>query len=465
VKKTLSVILISLFVIILVLSKLNMLYLQEGNPLPMVSAAMKLNLNNSDIEFIGAPPEKYLVKTAAGIDPIISLMESRGWQYKEQLGAGIVFVNNGELLTLNSSMYSKYYMIISFPNPDYSPPDSDSTTISLVATGDILMHMPVVNGGKLGDVYNFDQLYASIKHLIESGDYASANLECALAGPATGYTGYPQFNCHDNIATSLKNAGFDLVVTANNHILDRGFQGALRTMDVLRQAGLDTTGTFKTPAEKQNFLIKDIRGVKVGYLAYSYDTNGIPVPQDKPYFYNFLDRDKIIADITNLRPNVDVLVLILHWGVEYSPYPTEQQRKLATEFFQNGADVILGSHPHVIQPMEIMRINGKDKFVIYSMGNSMGSQNGVERNSGVILNLRFTKLLPLGETSLTGVSYTPTFIHPYDANGHRMYRVVPIQETIKAIQNGNEPYLGKDSLPLLQQVMDATDKTLNQSLQ
>jgi len=464
-KKALFVILISIFVVVLLFSKLNVIYMQEGNPLPIVSAAIKLGWNNSDIEPVTTSPEIYLIRTTDGIDPIISLMESRGWSYKEQLGAGIVFVHNGELLTLSSRMYSRRYMIISIPTSSYTPTVPDSATISLVATGDILMHNTVIAAGKQGDVYNYDQLFAPVKHLIEEGDYASVNLESALAGPSSGYTGYPQFNSPDSIANSLKNTGFDLAVTASNHIMDRGFSGALRTMDVLRQAGLDTTGTFKTPKEKQTFLIKDIRGVKVGYLAYSYSTNGIPVPADKPYFYNFLDRDKIITDITTLRPQVDLLVLVLHWGVEYSPYPTEQQRKLATEFFKKGADVILGSHPHVIQPMEIMKINGKDKFVIYSMGNSMGNQNGVERNSGVILNLRFTKMLPQGETILTGVSYTPTYIHPYYVNSRQMFRVVPIEETMKAIQAEKDPYLGKDSLPLLQQVMDATNKTLNHSLE
>ena len=122
-------------------------------------------------------------------------------------------------------------------------------------------------------------------------------------------------------------------------------------MDTLRQAGLDTTGTFKTQPERDNYLIKDLRGIKVGYLAYSYSTNGIPVPADKPYFYNFLDKEQIIQDITALRPQVDLVVLILHWGVEYSPYPTASHRQMARELFEKGADVILGSHPHVIQPM------------------------------------------------------------------------------------------------------------------
>lgn len=460
-KRVFTVGVLSVLVIFLLFSAYLGLNKQTGSPLPVISAASRLFLNNSDIEVISASPEKYLVRTIDGIDPVISLMESRGWHYEDQTAAGIVFIKNGQLLTLNSREFTTHYLIITIPGSGIQSTDDQSVTINLVATGDILMHMPVVNGAKQGDGYNFDQLYAPVKHLIEGGDYASVNLECALAGPTTGYTGYPLFNCPDSIAAGLKNAGFDLVVTANNHILDRGFQGALRTMEVLHQAGLDTTGTFKSQEDKNNFLIKDIRGIKVGYLAYSYGTNGLPVPKDKPYFYNFLDHDKIMADIGALRPSVDVLVLILHWGVEYSPYPTEQQRSLAAEFLQSGADVILGSHPHVIQPMEIMKINGQDKFVIYSMGNSMGSQNGVERNSGVILNLSFTKLLPQNKTILSGVNYTPTYIHPYTANGRRMYRVVPLEETIAAIQAGQEAYLGKDDLPLLQNILQTTDETLN----
>lgn len=438
---------------------------QEVNPTALASAAIRLALQNADVEAISQSPDKYLVKTIDGIDPFISLMQNRGWTYRDQMGAGIVFVKNGQLLTAGSRKYSKHYMIVTVPEVGAVPPvTSAQETITLTATGDILMHNTVIASGKQGDSYNYDHLFAPIKKLIEEGDYSSVNLESAIAGPASGYTGYPVFNSPDSIANALKNNGFDLAVTASNHTLDRGYSGALRTLDVLRQAGLDTTGTFKTPEEKRNFLVKDIRGVKVGYLAYSYDTNGIPLPQDKPYFYNLLDRDKIISDISALRPEVDLLVLVLHWGVEYSPYPTEQQRKLAKEFFEKGADVILGSHPHVIQPMETMQINGKDKFVIYSMGNSMGNQNGVERNSGVILKLQFTKDLNQGETNLSGVSYTPIFMHPYYINGRQMFRVVPIQATIKAIQAGKDPYLGTDSIPLLQEVLAATNKQLTQPL-
>jgi poly-gamma-glutamate synthesis protein (capsule biosynthesis protein) len=455
------------FIPVLVLTYLllsNTWLYQDVKPTTLASGAIRLTWHNTDIEAISQSPEKYLIRTTDGIDSFISLMETRGWTYREQMGAGIVFVKNGQLLTAVSRNYSRYYMVITVPALGSVPLASSEETITITATGDILMHNTVIASGKQGDTYNYNHLFAPIKHLIEEGDYSSINLESAIAGPTTGYTGYPVFNSPDDIANALKNSGFDLVVTASNHTLDRGYHGALRTLDVLRQAGLDTTGTFKTPEEKSNFLIKDIRGVKVGYLAYSYDTNGIPLPKDKPYFYNLLDRDKIISDISALRPNVDLLVLVLHWGVEYSPYPTEQQRKLAAEFFQKGADVILGSHPHVIQPMETMQINGKDKFVIYSMGNSMGNQNGVERNSGVIIKLQFTKNLSQGETRLSGVEFTPTYIHPYYINERRMFRVVPIEATIKDIQAGKDPYLGIDSIPLLQEVLAATSKHLTRPL-
>lgn len=340
---------------------------------------------------------------------------------------------------------------------------ADRETISILATGDILMHNTVIASGKNGDTYNYEHLFAPIKNIISDADYSIINLESALAGPETGYTGYPTFNSPDSLAATIKNAGFDLVTTANNHILDRRYKGALRTMDVLHQTGLDTCGTYKTQAEKDQFLIKNIRGVKVGFLCYGYDTNGIPLPEDKPYFYNLLDKDKIVADISALRPNVDVLVLLLHWGVEYSPYPTEQQEKLAYQFFTQGADVIIGGHPHVLEPAKILEIGGKKKFVIYSMGNSIGHQRGVERNSGVVIKLGFTKDFNSGITSLSSFEYTPTFSHPYYQGGKQKFRVVPIEETIQAIEEGKDPYLTAADIPLLNKIQNACREKLGSS--
>ena len=349
------------------------------------------------------------------------------------------------------------FVFISLPEINDSKtsdqPVKTSETITLLATGDILMHNTVIAAGKTGSQYDYEDLFAPIKKIVSAADYSIINLESALAGPATGYTGYPLFNAPDSLATAIKDAGFDLVTTANNHILDRGYNGAMRTLDVLRQSGLDTTGTYKSQQEKDQFLIKDIRGVKVGFLAYGYDTNGIPLPQDKPYFYNLLIEDKIMADIAALRPKVDLLVLNLHWGVEYSPFPAEKQVQLAQKFFTQGADVIIGGHPHVLQPADIMTINGSKKFIVYSMGNSIGNQRGAERNSGVIIKLTFTKDFRSGKTTLKRFDYTPTFSNSYLKDGREKFRVIPVPDTIKAIKAGQDPYLYADSLPLLDDVL------------
>jgi Putative enzyme of poly-gamma-glutamate biosynthesis (capsule formation) len=207
-------------------------------------------------------------------------------------------------------------------------------TITLVAAGDCLMHNTQIWSGKQKDgSYSFDTFFAEVKELINEGDYSSTNFEAPMAGPSRGYLGYPLFNSPDAAATTFKEAGFDLVVTANNHIMDQGIQGALRTMQVLHNAGLDTVGTQEKP-EESRWLIKDINGVKVGYLAYSYSTNGIAIPKGYEYFFNFLNKDKILEEIKTVRPQVDVLVLVLHWGVEYTPKPTAEQRALARQFFR-----------------------------------------------------------------------------------------------------------------------------------
>ncbi|WP_243116870.1 CapA family protein [Heliophilum fasciatum] len=326
------------------------------------------------------------------------------------------------------------------------------------------MHNTLIDSGLQPDgTYRFDHLFAPVRAYLEKGDYASVDLESAMAGPATGYTGYPLFNSPDELATAMKQSGFDLVTTANNHILDRGYAGALRTMDALQKAGLDVAGTNRNAQERDSFLIKNIRGVKVGYLAYGYSTNGIPVPKNHPEFYNFLDHGRILADIKALRPQVDVVVLLLHWGVEYAPQPTAEQKKWARDFFEAGADIIFGSHPHVIQPAEIIAVQGKDRYVIYSLGNSVGAQRGLERNSGVIVQVKLEKDSTNGQTTLQEVTYIPTYVHSYQEKGRLMYRMVAVEDAIAQIKNGREPYLTRDDLPTLEQVLAQTRGQLGAS--
>lgn len=354
-------------------------------------------------------------------------------------------------------------------------PEPQQETITLTALGDILMHNTMIwSGEQPGGSYHFN-FFPEVKGLIEQGDYTTTNLETAIAGPATGYTGYPLFNSPDAIAQHLKDYGIDGVVAANNHLLDRGYTGALRTVDILAKAGLDTLGTKKNP-EDSGSLIKEFRGVKVGYLAYTYGTNGITLPKEHSDFINILEKERILNNISALRPQVDVLVLILHWGVEYSPEPTEEQRSLARLFLEAGADAIIGSHPHVIQPVEVINIRGKDKFVAYSLGNFIGDQRGEERNSGVILQLKFLQEKRVVSsrasntdpstfetsktTRLEEVRLIPTYSHSYREKGKQQFRVVPIEETIRKIKANEEQILSSKDLPLLENVLKTTQELL-----
>ncbi|HWP98448.1 MAG TPA: CapA family protein [Syntrophomonadaceae bacterium] len=371
----------------------------------------------------------------------------------------ILFINVGAALYYWGTNHQKTPVI---PASQTVPSQNRLQTITLVAAGDCLMHNTQIWSGEQKDgSYSFSTFFPQVQKLIEEGDYTSTNFEAPMAGPAKGYAGYPLFNSPDAAADAFKKAGFDLVVTANNHIMDQGLDGALRTMRVLHQAGLDTVGTNAAPADS-TWLIKDIKGVKVGYLAYAFSTNGMPIPAGHQYFFNFLDKDRVLADIKKLRPQVDVLILVLHWGLEYNPKPTPEQKALARQFLEAGADAILGSHPHVIQTMETIKINDQDKFVIYSMGNFISHQIGQERNSGIVLKLKFTKDTESGRTSLQEVSYTPTFSHPYMDHGSRKFRVVPVEETIALIKSGKEPYLTQQDLPVLTSVLASTRKQLGE---
>jgi poly-gamma-glutamate synthesis protein (capsule biosynthesis protein) len=342
-------------------------------------------------------------------------------------------------------------------------PTPKKATITLTAAGDCLMHNTQIWSGLQADgSYCFDSFFPEVRELIMEGDYSSINFEAAMAGPDSAYTGYPLFNSPDAMAQTLKEAGFDLVATANNHCLDRGVKGAIRTLKVLEQAGLDTLGTYKSEEDSHTYLIKDIKGVKVAYLAYTYGTNGIPLPDEYSFLINFLDEKEILADIKAVRPQVDVLVLVLHWGLEYNPRPSDMQKRQAYSFLEAGADVILGSHPHVIQTMEKIRIAEKDKFVIYSMGNFISHQIGQERNSGIVLKMKFTKDFSSGNTLLDEVSYTPTFSHSYQEAGKMKFRVVPVEKTIEKIEKGEERILSKNHLPLLQAVLASTRSQLGE---
>ncbi|NGQ94218.1 CapA family protein [Brevibacillus sp. SYP-B805] len=340
-----------------------------------------------------------------------------------------------------------------------------TTTIRIAAVGDILMWgKQIASAKRTGEsAYSFDEMFQHVAPYLRSADLTIGNLETTLSGRETRYqrrnprNGYPMFNCPDELAPALKKAGFDVLTTANNHCMDRGASGLKRTLNILDKYGISHTGTFRTASEAQSFLIKEVKGVKVGILAYTYGTNGIPVPSSSPWMVNRIRRKKMLADLQALRGKADLVIVALHFGKEFHRYPSDSQRSLVRFLMRNGADVILGAHPHVLQPMAVVRTPAKRKFVIYSLGNFISDRmlGSLRSQSGVILQLTISKPAN-GQASVTGVHYIPTYTHKGLAKGRTMFRVLPVK---KFLSNPNGT-LGKGTLQTLRTVWRTTTSHL-----
>ena len=265
-------------------------------------------------------------------------------------------------------------------------------SISIIFIGDIMGHDSQIAAAfdKEKNSYNYDKVFEKISPTIKSSDFAIANLEVTLAGPP--YVGYPQFSSPDELAISCKKSGIDILVTANNHSCDKGKKGLIRTIDILDSLNIPHTGTFKNLDERgqKNLLIFEKNNIKIGMLNYSYGTNGIPVP--KPTFVNLIDKSLILQDINqSKKDSLDKLIAFIHWGSEYESDPSNEQVNLADFLFENGVDIIIGSHPHVLQRMEFIKDSIHQKVIAYSLGNFVSAQRTRKRDGGAILKITVKK--------------------------------------------------------------------------
>ncbi|MGN1245422.1 MAG: CapA family protein [Muribaculaceae bacterium] len=265
--------------------------------------------------------------------------------------------------------------------------------ISLLFAGDAMQHGPQINAARRqGGSYDYSSCFALIEDDIKAADYAVVNLECPLGGAP--YSGYPAFSAPDEFARQLRDSGFDLFLTANNHCLDRRDAGLRRTIATLDALNIPHTGTFlsKQHRSEASPLIIDVKGLKIAMLSYTYGTNGIPIQGS--VVVNYIDRDRISADIDEARSRgAEVVCVNLHWGIEYKLLPVESQRSLAHWLVEEkGVDLIIGGHPHVIEPMEIRRSNRfkKDVLLVYSMGNFISNQNGDDSRGGAMVLVNLT---------------------------------------------------------------------------
>ena len=226
-------------------------------------------------------------------------------------------------------------------------------SFTLTGLGDAMCHNTQYKDAYANGTYDFNYVFENVKDVMSKDDLTIGNLETTFAGAQVGYSGYPTFNTPDAMGEALKNAGVDVLSTANNHCLDKGFKGLSRTLDVLDQLGIDHAGTSRTPEEQAKVLIKDVNGIKVAILSFTYGTNGINPPSDKGYCVNYIDKNFIKGRIDVAKSEgAEIVIACMHWGIEYQTKQNAEQEKLANLLFTNGVDVILGSHPHVLQPME-----------------------------------------------------------------------------------------------------------------
>jgi poly-gamma-glutamate synthesis protein (capsule biosynthesis protein) len=303
-------------------------------------------------------------------------------------------------------------------------------TASLSAIGDVLIHDRVYNPAYIGNgKYNFVPHLKQVKPYLEKADITVANQESMIGGTKIGLSSYPSFNSPHEVGDALKHSGVDIVTLANNHTLDRGEDAIQSAITYWNKIGLDYTGSYVSAEDQRRIRIIEKNGIIFSFLAYTYGTNGIKTPNDKQYLVNLIDENKIKKDISSAKGISDVVVVSLHFGKEYQRLPNEEQIQLAKQLAQAGADIIIGHHPHVLQPMEwIKREDGRRSIVAYSLGNFFSGQTGDYKDIGGIMQIKVDKIVKNDETIITlkEPSFIPTFV---DSN----YYVTPL-----AMINGKE---------------------------
>lgn len=261
---------------------------------------------------------------------------------------------------------------VSEPEPYIEP------EVNLIMVGDILLHENVQESGMLDDgTYNYDHLFANVKERVRKADVAIANQEVILGGAEIGLYGYPNFNGPYEVGDALAEAGFNVVLHATNHTLDRGKTALINCMDYWKKNHKEVAvlGIFKSQkAYDNNIYVYEKDGIKIAILNYTYGTNGMPFPADMPYAVALLDKEKVKKDLKKANKMADFVVVCPHWGTEYQHVESDVQHEWARFFLKNGVDLVIGTHPHYIQPVEMLSDkDGNEMLVYYSLGNFINS--------------------------------------------------------------------------------------------
>ena len=297
-------------------------------------------------------------------------------------------------------------------------------TVNLTFVGDAMQHAPQITAAQQADgTYDYSQCFQHLVDDINWADLAVVNLECPLGGKP--YTGYPCFSAPDSYARQLRDVGFDLFLTANNHCLDRRDKGLVRTCQTLDSLGIPHIGTYRNQQERDRTipLIVNVKGMKIAFLDYTYGTNGIPIQGD--VIVDFIDQQRIANDIATARERgAHAICVNLHWGIEYQLKPVAEQRTLAEFLVTQGVDLIIGGHPHVVEPMEVRYSKEYDKNVllVYSMGNFISNQSDIDTRGGAMVKVSLR--MENGHAVIVEPRYKLFFVQKPRSNGEN-YVLIP----------------------------------------
>jgi poly-gamma-glutamate capsule biosynthesis protein CapA/YwtB (metallophosphatase superfamily) len=300
------------------------------------------------------------------------------------------------------------------PEPAVEKPVEKTTSLTLTAVGDILIHDTVYNQAKQqSGAYNFNPNFVQVKPYLTQPDITMANQETMIGGTQFGLSSYPSFNSPHEVGDALKENGVDLVTLANNHTLDRGEKIILSALNYWNEIDVMYTGAYVSQDDQQNIRLMKKNDITVSFLSYTYGTNGIPVPAGKDHLVNLIEVEKIKNDIQRAKDLSDVSVVSLHFGNEYERMPNDFQKEIVKVVTEAGGDIIIGHHPHVLQPVKWETASdGSKTFVAYSLGNFLSGQRRSYKDIGGIVQLTVTKHVKGEETTigLAKPKFLPTYV-------------------------------------------------------
>ena len=307
----------------------------------------------------------------------------------------------------------------------------ETKKMSLVAVGDCLIHGAVYMDAKTGtDTYDFSDMISLVKPMIENYDLKYYNQETIIGGKNLGVSHYPRFNSPDEIGDNMVDLGFNLVSLANNHALDKDEAGILYSNEYWKGKNVITAGTYSSSEMRDDINVYEQNGIKYAFLAYTTSTNGLNVPAGKDYLINVYSDEQAKEDIDKIKDKVDVIIVSMHWGDEYVLEPTESEKEIAQYLSSLGVNLIIGSHPHVIQPVGYVN----DTLVIYSLGNFLSGQRpmGVDKTIGLLVGMDIV----VKDDKVTFENIEKSLLYTYSTTRDTNYKVYPFKDLNDSILSG-----------------------------